>query len=160
MCLRSSNLLLHILSLIGISHLCRKAWYFHPRASQWIWCSWCVQITSAVYTKEFQFDLIKPHEILPTLLWIIQIVSGHEPLQDLTLQRRIMIPVFDLVLHVALTCFLKTPSGEILYEALIILQMAPTVDIFSQSCCLGEQSSPQCPLTALWSWKIGCSLTV
>ncbi len=67
------------------SPLCRKstpkAWCFHPHASRLGWCSWdCTHPSSkhwsGVYTKKLYFGLIWPHDLLPCLLWIIQMVFG------------------------------------------------------------------------------------
>ncbi len=58
-----------------------KAWFFHPHPSRLGWCSWdCTYLlpntASGVYTKKFYFGLIWPHDLLPCLLWIIQMVFG------------------------------------------------------------------------------------
>ncbi len=57
-----------------------KAWCFHPHASRMGWCSWdCTHPSSSkhgVYTKKLYFGLIWPYDLLPCLLWIIQMVFG------------------------------------------------------------------------------------
>ncbi len=60
-----------------------KAWCFHPHASRLGWCSWdCTHPSSntarGVYIKKFYFSLWNwPHDLLPCLLWIIQMVFGN-----------------------------------------------------------------------------------
>ncbi len=58
-----------------------KAWCFHPMLHGWDGVLGIVLIlllppnaASGVYTKKLYFGLIWPHDLLPCLLWIIQMV--------------------------------------------------------------------------------------
>ncbi len=60
-----------------------KSWCFHTHTSWLGWCSWdCTHpflppnTARGVYTKKLYFGLIRPHDLLSCLLWIIQMVFG------------------------------------------------------------------------------------